>query len=171
MVNQQVLKHHWDEVCDQLQEKWQQLKESDLPAFPGNVDQLIGRIQQKTGESRESIEAYLSELTQEGSQMAHDVRQRLEAGAARVAESARHGAQAVREGYSEAGEMIRARPGQSLAAAFGLGLVAGVGIALLLRNGRSASPSLYQRGRACTESLGRQMRELRDSLTEMTSSR
>ena len=66
MVNQQVLAHHWEEVRDQLREKYDQLAEDDLPNFPGNVDQLIGRIHQKTGISHEAIEAYLSTLTDEG---------------------------------------------------------------------------------------------------------
>ncbi len=172
MVNQQALKHHWEEVCDQLQEKWDKLESSDLPSFPGNVDQLIGRIQQKTGESRAAIEAYLSELTEEGSAAAMEMRQRLESGATRVAESARQGARAVRDSYSEAGEVIRRRPGQSMAAAFGLGLVAGVGIALLLRGSRPApSATIYNRGRGYAERLGKQLHDLRDSLAEYASTR
>ena len=172
MVNQQALKHHWEEVCDQLQEKWDQLESSDLPSFPGNVDQLIGRIQQKTGESREAIEAYLSELTEEGSAAAVEMRKRLESGAAHVAETARQGARAVRSGYEEAGQVIRQRPGQSMAAAFGLGLVAGVGIALLLRGSRPApSRTVYDRGRGYAERFGKQLHDLRDSLAEFASSR
>ena len=172
MVNQQALKHHWEEVCDQLQEKWDKLESSDLPSFPGNVDQLIGRIQQKTGESREVIEAFLSELTEEGSAAAKEMRNRLESGAARVAGTARQGAQAMREGYSEAGEVIRRRPGQSMAAAFGLGLVAGVGVALLLRGARpTPQATVYDRGRAYTERFGKQLRDLRDSLAEYASMR
>ncbi len=105
MVNQQALKHHWEEVCDQLQEKWENLESTDLPSFPGNLDQLIGRIQQKTGESREAIEAYLSELTEEGSAAAQEMRQRLEAGAARAADSARRGCP------SHASGLLRGRRG------------------------------------------------------------
>lgn len=170
MVNQQALKHHWEEVCDQLQEKWDQLESSDLPSFPGNVEQLIGRIQQKTGESREAIEAYLSELTEEGSRAAGEMRKRLESGKARVVETARQSAQAMRGRYSEAGDVIRKRPGQSMVAAFGLGLVAGVGIAIMMRSSRPA-PSAIDRGRAYSERFGRQLRDLRNSLAEFTSSR
>jgi ElaB/YqjD/DUF883 family membrane-anchored ribosome-binding protein len=172
MVNQQVLKHHWEEVRDQLQEKWDKLESSDLPSFPGNVEQLIGRIQQKTGESREAIETYLSELTEEGTAAAKQMRKRLETGAKRMAETAQQGAQAVREGYAEAGETIRRRPGQSMAAAFGLGLVAGVGIALLLRSSRPApSAAVFDRGRGYTERFGKQIRDLRDSLAQYASMR
>ncbi len=89
MVNQQVLAHHWDEVRQQLCTKWKQLKEDDLPDFPGNVDQLIGRIQQKTGVSRETIEAYLATLSEEGKSVVEDVRQRVQQGAAKVAATAR----------------------------------------------------------------------------------
>lgn len=172
MVNQQALKHHWDEVCDQLQEKWEELQASDLPSFPGNVDQLIGKIQQKTGESREAIEAYLSELTEEGSAAAKEMRKRLEQGAAQMADTARQGARRCAEGYADAGEVIRRRPGQSMAAAFGLGLVAGVGIALLLRGGRPMpSATVRDRGRAYADRFGKQLRDLRDSLAEYASMR
>ena len=51
MVNQQVLAGHWNEVRGKLKEKWGKLTDDDLRHFNGNVDQLVGRIQQKTGET------------------------------------------------------------------------------------------------------------------------
>lgn len=183
MVNQQVLAHHWGEVCDKLREKYNRLAEDDLPSFPGNVDQLIGRIHQKTGVSREAVEAFLAELTEEGHEFADSlrdkmkegadqVRQKVQDGTAKVTDAARQGAHAVRDGYVEAGQMIRQRPGQTMVAAFGLGMVCGLGVALLLRGSRPAPPSTFARGRESAERFGRQIRDqIRDSVANHMPSR
>lgn len=181
MVNQQVLAHHWDEVRDKLREKWDRLAEDDLPTFPGNVDQLIGRIHQKAGVSREAVEAYLSELTEEGKGMIAQVRVKASQGATKVAEAARQRAESIRESVEGAEDVIRARPGQSLVAAFGLGLVCGLGVALLVRSKQKAQPTAVERGRHMLDdvyargrgayamgrdSAGRLSRQLRDSLEQ-----
>lgn len=147
MVNQQVLAHHWDDVRGQLCEKWHQLKEDDLPKFPGNVDQLIGRIEQKTGATREAIEAYLSTLTEEGHEVAGKVRERVQQAASSVASTARQGTEMAKERLAEAEGIVREHPGQAIMAAFGCGLVCGMAIAMLLR-GQSRPRTRIDRGRA-----------------------
>ena len=52
MVNQQTLTGHWNEVRGKLKEKWGQLSDDDLRSFSGSIDQLVGRIQEKTGDAR-----------------------------------------------------------------------------------------------------------------------
>jgi uncharacterized protein YjbJ (UPF0337 family) len=49
MVNTQMLQGQWNQVRGQLKKKWSQLSEDDLRFTNGNIDQLIGRIQHKTG--------------------------------------------------------------------------------------------------------------------------
>ena len=66
MVNTQVLQGQWNQVRGQLKKKWGQLTEDDLKFTNGNIDQLVGRIQHKTGEAREAIESFLDELTSQG---------------------------------------------------------------------------------------------------------
>src|SRR5262245_7846004 len=56
MVNQQTLQGNWNEIKGKLRSKWGQLTNDDLQTAHGNVDQLIGLIQRKTGEARSSIE-------------------------------------------------------------------------------------------------------------------
>ena len=79
MVNQEVLAGHWNEVRGKLKEKWGQLSDDDVRAFTGSVDQLIGRIQQKTGETRDVIEDFLAEVAEEGSELLDTVRVKTEA--------------------------------------------------------------------------------------------
>src|SRR5947209_9695034 len=66
-INAQELQGQWNKLRGQVKERWGQLTEDDLQIQGGNIDQLVGRIQQKTGEGRESIEKYLGELTSRGS--------------------------------------------------------------------------------------------------------
>ena len=61
-MNQQTLSGQWRQVRGKLQEKWGELTDDELDHVEGNVDQLIGLIQQKTGETREKIEHYLDQL-------------------------------------------------------------------------------------------------------------
>jgi len=157
MVNQQMLAGRWSEISGKLKEKWGKLTDDDVRAFNGNVEQLVGRIQQKTGESREAIEKYLGQIAEEGSSLAAEIRDSIEERVSQAAETAREGYDAMRQGYSEAGKVVQDHPGQSIAVAFGLGLLAGLGVALVLR--KSPPESTYAKGRAATEHYGRHMLE------------
>ena len=64
MVNQQTLQGNWNEIKGKLRNKWGQLTNDDLQSVHGNVDQLIGLIQRKTGEARNSVEQFLEEARQ-----------------------------------------------------------------------------------------------------------
>jgi uncharacterized protein YjbJ (UPF0337 family) len=155
MVNQQVLAGNWNEVSGKIKQKWGQLSDDDLQTFSGNVDQLIGKIQRKTGESRAAIEDFLGEVAEGTSRTAEAARERIQAGAAQVAQTARQGYDALRHGYDEAERTIQARPAQSVAIAFGLGAVVGFGLACLLRE--TPRESRVARGREAAEHFGRQM--------------
>jgi len=155
MVNQQVIAGQWNELTGKLKEKWGALTDDDLRHFNGNVDQLVGRIQRRTGETREAIEAFLSDVAEGSSGIASQLGGKVQEGAAHVADAARQGYESLRQGYAEAERTVQQRPGQSLAVAFGLGVLTGVGAVLLLRD--RPSESTLGRGRAATEQFGRQM--------------
>jgi uncharacterized protein YjbJ (UPF0337 family) len=61
MVNAQALQGQWNQVRGELKKKWGQLTDDDLRFTNGNIDQLIGKIQQRTGEARDAIEQFLTE--------------------------------------------------------------------------------------------------------------
>ena len=65
-LNQQTLEGNWNEIKGKLHERWGQLTQDDLQKARGNVDQLVGLIQRKTGEARERVEQYLNEITANG---------------------------------------------------------------------------------------------------------
>ena len=143
MINQQVLQGNWNEIKGKLRSKWGQLSNDDVKNFDGNVDQLLGLIQKKTGEGRESVERFLNEVTANGSSAVSHVtekaREHSHQAGARIQEGATHAAEAVQEGYEslgrgydEAEEMVRSHPGESAAVCFGVGVLTGLVIALLI---------------------------------------
>ena len=71
MINQTTLKGNWNEIKGKLRSHWGQLSNDDIQAFNGNVDQLVGLIERKTGETRAAVEDYLDQLTENGSANDH----------------------------------------------------------------------------------------------------
>jgi len=148
-INAQELQGQWNNLRGQVKQKWGQLTDDDLQIHGGNIDQLVGKIQQRTGEGRESIEKFLGELTSRGSSgiasaaeavgnFANQAGDRLRDQYGNVAGQVRdqYGqlADRARDGYDNAQSVVRQSPGQSVAAAFGVGLVVGVVVGLALKS-------------------------------------
>jgi uncharacterized protein YjbJ (UPF0337 family) len=56
-MNHLVIQSDWKIAKNKLKQKWAQLTDDDLP-YPGEKgDELIERLQQRTGESREVVES------------------------------------------------------------------------------------------------------------------
>jgi uncharacterized protein YjbJ (UPF0337 family) len=136
-INAQELQGQWNKLRGQVKERWGQLTDDDLQIHGGNIDQLVGRIQQKTGEGREAIEHYLTDLTSRGSsavaQAAEAVGQYAHQAGGRLREHYGEFSDVARERYGRAEDLVRHNPTQSVAAAFGIGLVAGLVVGLALR--------------------------------------
>lgn len=60
-MNRMQLKGNWNEVKGKLKQRWGQLTDDDLKYVEGKEDELIGRIQRRTGEAREQIERFIEE--------------------------------------------------------------------------------------------------------------
>jgi len=160
MPNAQTLQGNWNEVKGKLRSKWGQLTNDDLGTFNGNVDQLVGMIQRKTGEARMAIEQFLdsfnkngpsmvgqatetareyasqatnriAEYTQGASEYASDL-----AGNAgeRIQQGADQAGQAVRQGYKQAERVVRHNPAESVAVCFGAGVLVGLMFGMMLSN-------------------------------------
>ncbi len=56
------IRGNWNEVKGKVKEHWGNLTDDDLQYQEGKDDQLVGRIQEKTGESRERIVDYINNL-------------------------------------------------------------------------------------------------------------
>ncbi len=56
------LKGSWNEVKGKLKQKYAQLTDDDLQFAEGKEDELIGRLQQKLGRTREDVRAEIDKL-------------------------------------------------------------------------------------------------------------
>jgi uncharacterized protein YjbJ (UPF0337 family) len=50
----------WEELKGRVREKWGQLSDNDLETARGNLEQLIGLIEERTGATMQEIERELS---------------------------------------------------------------------------------------------------------------
>ena len=55
------IKGDWNITKGKLKQKWAKLTDHDLQYVEGKQDELIGRIQKRTGETHEAIETALNE--------------------------------------------------------------------------------------------------------------
>lgn len=145
MMNRQELEGKWDQVKGRLQDRWGQLTDDELQRVRGDATALVGVIEQKTGESRREIEAYLDGVVGNGVARARMAADQVRVTAdqvrdygQRAAESAHASyeqvADSVRTSYDQAEGSIRRNPAESVAVAFGAGIIAGVVVALAMRS-------------------------------------
>ena len=149
MITREELKGRWNEIRGQIKEKWGQLTDDDLRQAEGNTDQLIGLIQRKTGEGREQITRFFDNIMKEGGDTATDLMGQAGQAMNQAAETAQRYAQdasryaqegyqqatrTVQEGVQQAEETVRNRPVESLAVAFGTGVITGLLVALVVRS-------------------------------------
>lgn len=55
-MNSLQIKGNWNIAKGKLQQKWAELTDDDLDYVEGKEDELLGRIQRRTGKDREEIE-------------------------------------------------------------------------------------------------------------------
>jgi uncharacterized protein YjbJ (UPF0337 family) len=64
-MNADVLKGKWLQVKGSIKEKWGQLTDDDLNRVSGNVDRLIGLVQERYGyqkeEAKRQVDAFLAQ--------------------------------------------------------------------------------------------------------------
>jgi uncharacterized protein YjbJ (UPF0337 family) len=56
------LKGSWNEVKGRLKQKYAQLTDDDLAFAEGKEDELLGRLQQKLGKSKEDLRKEIGDL-------------------------------------------------------------------------------------------------------------
>ncbi len=60
-MNKLTIKGDWNIAKGKIKQRWASLTDNDLTFVEGQEDELIGRIQKRTGETREAVEEALSE--------------------------------------------------------------------------------------------------------------
>jgi uncharacterized protein YjbJ (UPF0337 family) len=135
MATKEQIKGQWNEVKGRLKEHWGQLTDDDLRRAEGSADQLVGVVQQKTGATKTEVEKFIDKVLDNGrlsDQAAETVQAYAEAAQSAVADAAEYAREncgrlaSQSNDYSKkVAETVRARPVESMAIVFGLGLAAG----------------------------------------------
>ena len=66
-MNTFEIKGDWNITKGKLKQKWAKLTDDDLQYVAGKQEELFGRIQKSTGETREAIEKAFKEFSSSGS--------------------------------------------------------------------------------------------------------
>ena len=61
-MNLTEIKGNWNIISGTLKQKWGLLTNDDLQYSEGMLEELVGRIQKRTGETREVIEKVIREV-------------------------------------------------------------------------------------------------------------
>ncbi len=144
MTTQEEIRGHWNQLRGRIEERWTQLNPHDLDNMDGNTDQLVGAIQQKTGQARQKIEEELDQLLRDVAASASSATEKMGEYAKQAKAQAEHYSEAARQqyeqmqqsfqdGYVRAENAIRERPTQSVAVAFGTGVITGLIVGLVLK--------------------------------------
>lgn len=62
-MNQLEIKGDWNITNGKLKQRWAQLTDDDLKFTDGMSDELLGRIQKRTGETKEAVAKALKECS------------------------------------------------------------------------------------------------------------
>jgi len=62
MMDRLRIKGNWNELKGRIKQKWGDLTDDDLTYEEGKDDELIGKIQKKTGRTQEEIIDYINSL-------------------------------------------------------------------------------------------------------------
>lgn len=138
MITRQELEGQWNQVKGKIQNRWADLTDDELQRAKGNANELVGVIQQRTGETRHAVEEFLSNAVHEGESVAHQAMDVAREYADQAAAAARRSyddvSAQVNMGVDQAQAMVRRKPMESVAVAFGAGLIAGVVTGLILKS-------------------------------------
>lgn len=136
-MHQQTLEDQWSQIKRMIQDKWSEFSDGDFSQTRGSVEELIGLIQERTGEAREQVESYLNSISPD-----NDFLSKAQETVVRYAAVARDTMDATtreamdqaKAGYDQTERLVRDKPMESLAVGFGVGLLAGIVGGILLKS-------------------------------------
>lgn len=129
-TNKPVSADEWSHLSNKVREQWSDVTDEDIQRVKGNAEELINTIQKKTGEAREQVEAFVREgVDQAATQLRHlqeSASQYSAEAVDAVRDSYDRASAQIKDSYAEAQRYVRRKPTESLAIAFGAGIVTGL---------------------------------------------
>lgn len=138
MISRLELEGKWNQIKGRVLEHWGELTDDDLQEAQGDIDQLTGIIQEKTGDTKKEVRSYLDEVVADAANYAQQAAETAHQYAERANEVFHDQydqfSDTMKEGYAHAEGMVRKNPVESVAVAFGAGLIAGAVVGLVLKS-------------------------------------
>ncbi|MCO8124904.1 CsbD family protein [Stieleria sp. TO1_6] len=126
MVTKQEVSGKWDAIVGSVKQKYGQITDMDLKRVEGDLNKLAGLIQQKTGQSREQIEAYFDECCASADSVVGQVSEFASGAGEALREGYDHAASQARQGYKSTVKTLSRHPLESAGVALGVGLAVGL---------------------------------------------
>lgn len=64
-MNKQTLKGEWNQLKGSVKQKWADLTDDDLTHIEGSRDKLVGRLQERSGRTKEEVEREVDDWRRE----------------------------------------------------------------------------------------------------------
>ena len=130
MTTKEEVQGAWNQLAGAVKSKYSQITGDDLAGLNGNIQQLAGLIQKKTGKAREEIDEFIHSVSSGAATTVGRISEAASDMATKASETLREGydyaRDASRDGIKAATETVQHRPGESLLLAMGIGVVAGL---------------------------------------------
>jgi uncharacterized protein YjbJ (UPF0337 family) len=145
MASTEQLAGKWKELSGKVKEKYGQITDNDLSQVEGSIDKLVGLVQRKTGQSREQIEAFFEECGETCESLMGKVSTYASAAGETLKDAYETVSESTKRGYDASVKTVSRRPLESVGAAFGIGLIAGLLIGLSVGGQRERDLSWRER--------------------------
>ncbi len=130
MATKEEVQDTWNQLSGAVKTKYAQITGDDLAAVNGNIQQLAGVIQRKTGKARDEIDEFLRSLSDSTSTTVGRISEAASDMANKASETLREGYDyaryASRDSLKAATKTVQHRPGEAMLLAMGIGVVAGL---------------------------------------------
>ncbi len=141
MATQEEIQGTWNKLAGAVKTKYAQITGDDLAGVNGNIQQLAGVIQRKTGKAREEIDEFLKSISGTAATTVGRISEAASDMATKATDTLREGydyaRDASRDGLKVATETVQHRPGESMLLAVGIGFAAGLIVGTFVFNGKN----------------------------------
>lgn len=141
MISNERLEGNWNSVVGAVRKRFGDISGDDLQRAQGSAEQLVGLLQRKTGQSKEQIEAFLSDCCQSTSDTVNRISEKAGEYAHQASDMMRENydylASGARQGYDYTVKSMSRRPIESVAIALGAGVLAGLVVGLSMSSSSS----------------------------------
>lgn len=130
MVTKEEAQGTWNQLASAVKSKYSQITGDDLAGVNGNIQQLAGVIQKKTGKAKEEVDEFLRSVSDSTATTVGRISEVATDMATKASETLREGydyaKEASQDGFKVATKAVQNRPGESILLAMGIGVVAGL---------------------------------------------